>query len=89
MATNLSDHYPVTITCDSSFVQRNIPNKTNIVSKIKWDKVDKSMYNDLIKESLQKEANNLHKLENLQKGKLKIKENFKYGLTQFQMHTKK
>lgn len=56
------------------------------------------MYNELVKESLQKEANNLNKLETkfevensiiLQKGKIKIKENFKYGLKQFQMHTKK
>ena len=31
MTTNLSDHYPITITCDSSFVQRNVPNKPNIV----------------------------------------------------------
>ena len=63
MTTNLSDHYPITITCDSSFVQRNVPNKPNIVSRIKWDRVDKSMYNELVKESLQKEASNLNKLE--------------------------
>jgi len=49
--------------CDSSCAQRNVPNKPNIVSRIKWDKVDKSMYNELVKESLQKEANNLNKLE--------------------------
>ena len=63
MTTNLSDHYPITITCDSSFVQRNVSNKPNIVSRIKWDRVDKSMYNELVKESLQKEVNNLNKLE--------------------------
>lgn len=62
MTTNLSDHYPVTITCDSSFVHRSVPNKPNIVIKIKWDKVDKSMYNELVKKSLQKEANNLNEL---------------------------
>ena len=63
MTTNLSDHYPITITCDSNFEQRNVPNKPNVVSRIIWDKVDKNMYSELVKEYIQKEANNLHKLE--------------------------
>ena len=63
MTTNLSDHYPITITCDSNFEQRNVPNKLNIVSRIKWDKVDKNMYSELVKKSIQMEANDINKLE--------------------------
>lgn len=57
MCTKRYDHKSIRqiiITCDSNFEQRNVPNKQNVVSIIKWDKVDTNMYSELVKESIQK-----------------------------------
>ena len=93
LAVDVSDHYPISIVCDTDCEQRTDTDTKDVKSKINWEKVDKECYSEMVNQELtnrkvMEEAQKLESKYGIENMIVEIS-NILHGTMQKNVHLKK